>query len=707
MKNKIKANNKGLNTLEGVYVPTLLTILGVIMYLRLGWVVGNVGLWGALAIIVLAHVITATTTLSMSSMLTNIKIGAGGAYAIIARSLGMEMGGAIGIPLYFSQAISVAFYIAGFSELWVTFFPSHSLVIVGMIVWAVLTAVSIISTKLAFRVQYFILAAVVLSIISFLIGPSLNDGPMVLSGSMADASFWATFAIFFPAVTGILTGATMSGDLENPGKSIIKGTIAAVLTGFIVYMLLAVWFARQATTDLLLSDTMIIFKLARFDFLIIAGVMGAVLSSALSTLVSAPRTLAALAEDRVIPLGTFFAKKTKKGEPLNAILISSAISLVVIVLGNLNSLAVLLTMFFLTTYLMINLVVLIEQGTGISSFRPTMAMSILVPLLGTLGCLAVMLLINALFTGITVITIIAIYSLLKRKNLVSPFGDVRSSVFVALTEWAAQRIMKTPFHPRLWKPAVAIPVESPEDFRRISRFARNLVYPSGRLYYMTIFPETVMDENQKEAIEEVLQPILAEHIFVQKVFVQSDRFEKMLIQALQCFENSFLPPNMVLLTISDDPDKRDRLKVLINDLKHTKISVMCLWLHPKFGLGSEQKINIWLREKSRNNDLAVLSALKLMNNLRADITLYRAVGQEHQKLRVEKELTRFIEEARLPGNTQIKVLNGNFYELLKTETADLTILGMPGKYEDILKILDTAPGSILFVASGGFENILA
>ena len=96
-----------------------------------------------------------------------------------------------------------------------------------------------------------------------------------------------------------------------------------------------------------------------------------------------------------------------------------------------------------------------------------------------------------------------------------------------------------------------------------------------------------------------------------------------------------------------------------------------------------------------------------MNNLRADITLYRAVGQEHQKLRVEKELTRFIEEARLPGNTQIKVLNGNFYELLKTETADLTILGMPGKYEDILKILDTAPGSILFVASGGFENILA
>ncbi|AFA48616.1 amino acid permease [Acetobacterium woodii] len=707
MKKVKETKNKGLNTLEGVYVPTLLTILGVIMYLRLGWVVGNVGLWGALLIIVLAHVITVTTTLAMSSMLTNIKIGAGGAYAIISRSLGMEMGGAIGIPLYFSQAISVAFYIAGFSELWVTFFPSHSIILVGVIVWAVLTALSIISTRLAFRVQYFILAAVILSIISFLIGPSLNDGPMVLSGTMSEASFWATFAIFFPAVTGILTGATMSGDLANPGKSIIKGTFAAVVTGFVIYIFLAVWFARQAPQNLLLSDTMIIFKLARFDFLIIAGVMGAVLSSALSTLVSAPRTLAALAEDRVIPFGPFFSKKTKKGEPLHAILLSSLISLIVIVLGNLNSLAVLLTMFFLTTYLMINLVVLIEQGTGISSFRPTMAMSIFVPLVGTVGCFSVMLLINPLFTGVTIITIIVIYSLLKQKNLVSPFGDVRSSIFVTFTEWAAQRIMQTPYHPRLWKPAVAIPVESPEDFRRISRFVRNIIFPSGRLYYMTIFPETTMDETQKEAINDVLQPMIAERLFVQKVFVQSDHYGKMLIQALQCFENSFLPPNMVLLTISDDAEKRDRLKTLINDLRHTKISVMCLWLHPKFGLGSERKINIWLREKSRNNDLAVLSALKLVNNLHSEITLYRAVGHEHAKNKVEKELLGFIEEARLPGNTQIKVVTGNFYQLIQEESADLTILGMPGKYEDIIKLLDTSPGSLLFVASGGFENILA
>lgn len=702
-----KKTQKGLNTVEGVYVPTLLTILGVIMYLRLGWVVGNVGLWGTFLIIALAHIITISTTLSMSSMLTNIQIGAGGAYAIITRSLGLEMGGAIGIPLYLSQAISVAFYITGFSELWVTFFPSHSMRWVGVIAWILLTCLSIISARFAFRVQYLILAAVFLSIISFMTGPTLKAGEMVLTGEMKDGSFWMTFAVFFPAVTGVLTGATMSGDLENPRKSIIRGTLAAVITGLVIYILLAIWFARQAPQELLLSDYMVILKLARVKFLIVAGVMGAVLSSALSTLVSSPRTLAALAENRVIPLWKIFSKKNKKGEPIYAILVSSMISLFVILLGNLDSLAELLTMFFLTTYLMINVVVLIEQGTGLTSFRPTMAMSIFVPLVGSIGCFSVMLLINPLFTGITILIVSMIYSLLKRKNLISPWGDVRSSIFVAITEWAAQRIMRATYHPRLWKPAIAIPVETPEDFRRISRFARNLVCRSGRLYYMTVYSEIVMDEKHKNQIENALKPLTDEGVFVQKVFVRSDDFTSMLVRALQCFENSFLPPNTVLLTVSEDNKKREKMKELLDSLRYSKISLMCLWLHPKYNLGSEKSINIWLREKSPNNDLAVLSALKLAGNYDAQLTLCRVIENDRGKNKVEEDLLLFIEEARLPANTKTKVVSGSFYDLFQEETADLTILGMPMNYEEMIHLIDMAPGSILFVASDGMESLFA
>ena len=697
----------GLKTIEGVYVPTLLTILGVIMYLRLGWIVGNAGLWNTLIIIVIAHIITLCTTLSMSSMLTNINIGPGGAYAIVTRSLGLEMGGAIGIPLYLSQAISVAFYITGFSELWVTFFTDHSIEWVGAIVWALLTILSIIGARLAFKIQYFILGAVILSIVSFLTGESMNSGEMVLSGGLKQAGFWATFAIFFPAVTGILTGATMSGELENPRKSIIKGTLSAVLTGFGVYMLLAIWFAKQATEELLLADHSIILKLGSVRFIIIAGVMGAVLSSALSSLVTAPRTLAALSENRVVPFSKIFAKNNKKHEPFNAIVFSSLISLAVIFGGNLDSLAELLTMIFLTTYSMINLVVLLEQKIGIASFRPTMAMPIYIPMIGAGGCISAMLLINPLFSSVTLILTMGIYTLLKKRHMTSPWGDVRGGVFIAIAEWAAQKAMSLPYHPRLWKPSIVIPVEKPEDFRRVSRLLQSIIFPTGRVYYMSIYPETHIDKTHEKGIDEALAPLKAQKIFAQKILVKSTNFKEVLVPTLQCLSSTFLSPNAVLFTISDDPDKQMGFKALYKELKPIKMAVMCLWLHPKYNIGLEQKINIWLRDQSPNNDLIVLCALQIARNVDAQIKLCRVVNNIQEKKQAEKQLKEFIEQARLPMNTKIHILIGKYKEIFKGEIADLSILGMPMKYEDMIEVVETSPGSLLFIASGGMENALS
>lgn len=697
---------KGLKMFEGVYTPTLLTILGVIMYLRLGWVVGNVGFGGAVVIIVMAHVITVSTTLSMSSMLTNIRIGPGGAYAIITRSLGHEMGGAIGIPLYISQAISIAFYITGFSELWIYFFPAHSQMLVGVVTWLVLSAISMKSAKLAFQLQYGVLAVVGLSLVSFLFGPSLNPGGIAITGSMPAAGFWATFAIFFPAVTGVLTGATMSGELEDPRNSIIKGTLAAVFTGLAVYLLIAYWFAHQATLELLVSDTSIIFRLAKVKFLVVLGVMGAVLSSALSTLVSAPRTLSALAENRVVPFGNLLAAQNTKGEPVNAIILSSLISLVVILAGNLNSLAELLTMFFLTTYGMINMVVFLEQFTGVISYRPTMTMSIVVPVVGTVGCLSVMLLINPVFTGVTFITIGVIYSVLKRKNLTSPWGDVRGGVFISIAEWAAQKAMSIPYHPRLWKPSIAIPIEQPEDFRRISRFVVNLINPSGRMYYMTSHRETVMSREQEKNIDDALKPLKEERIFAQKVSVTSPDFRSVLVPSLQCMGSTFLPPNMVLFTISGDEEKRSQFKSVLESIRPLKIAVGCLWLHPKYNLGLERKINLWLRDRSPNNDIAILCALQFARNFGAELNLCRVIERDDMKKETVKELVVFIEEARLPANTKVRVYSGDFRRVLDGERADLTIMGMPQKYDVMLDLIDHSEGSIFFVASGGLENAL-
>ncbi|GAU76540.1 amino acid permease [Fusibacter sp. 3D3] len=696
----------GLKTFEGVYTPTLLTILGVILYLRLGWVVGNVGLIATIVIIVLAHMITLTTALSMSSMLTNIKIGSGGAYAIITRSLGLEMGGAIGIPLYLSQTFSIAFYITGFSELWITFFPNHSQVAVGIGTWFVLSAISMKSAKLAFRLQYGILVAVGLSLISFFIGPNLNEGSLVLKGSFQMSEFWKTFAIFFPAVTGVLTGATMSGDLENPRESIIKGTLAAIFTGFGVYLFVAFWFAHQATQEMLLTDPSIIFKLAGVKGLIIAGVMGAVLSSALSTLVSAPRTLSALAENRVVPFSNILGKQTASGEPLNAIMLSSIISLIVIVAGNLNSLAELLTMFFLTTYGMINIVVFLEQFTGVISYRPSLKMTILVPIMGALGCLSVMLLINPLFTIVTFVIIGMIYSYLKTKNLVSPWGDVRGGIFISVAEWAAQKVSSSPYHPRLWKPSIAIPVEKPEDFKRLVKIVYNLAYPSGRVYYLTSTENQIMNQSTEKEIERVLNPLKEKRIFVQKTIITSPDFESIIAPTLQCMKSSFLPPNIVLFTVSDNKEKQDKLKQIIKSIQFLKTSYCCLWIHPKMGFGIENKINLWLRSKSPNNDLAVLCALQLSRNFGAELNLCRVVRNEAEQEETVKKMLTFVEDARLPVNTKVRVLLGSFHENIVTTHADLNIIGMPVSYESMIEIIDIVPSSALFVSSIGHEDVM-
>ena len=699
---------KGLGTLEGVFTPTILTILGVVMYLRLGWVVGNVGLIETIIIILLANSITICTALSMASMVSNIEIGAGGAYAIISRSLGFEIGGAIGIPLYFSQAFSVAFYIIGFVELWQSYFPTHSGLLIGVVTWAVLTAISMKSAQLAFRVQYFVLAAIAISIAAFLAGPSQNPGEVIWLSSVGKVGFWETFAIFFPAVTGILAGVSMSGELRTPRRSIIVGTLTAIFTGLLVYLTLAYWFARQATAEALLANPTIILDLAFWRPAIVAGIVGATLSSALSTLVGAPRTLAALALNRLVPFAGFLGRRADDQEPRNAIFVSSLFSLLVIVAGNLDQLAQLLTMFFLTTYGAINLVVLVEQGSGIISFRPRLKVSILVPLIGFVGCIFTMLLIDKLFTLTTIVVIMIIYSILSRRErkLESPWGDVRGGIFTTVTEWAAQKAIAMEYHPRIWKPSLLVPVEQPEDFARVSRFVDNFLYPSGRLYILSLTSVRLDDAELNARYDEVLKPILEKKIFMRKTLIHTPTisFEAGLYPLTQVLLNAFLPPNTILFTLSGEESKQRQMERIYHMMRPLNTGLLFLHIHPKFGFGQERRVNLWLRDKSPNMNLAVLAALQLTRNWEARLTILRVVEAEASVESVTTDLELFVEQARLPVNTTVRVLSGDYCAHMMGHRADVTIMGMPREYSQMVDFADDFPGTILFVRDSGMED---
>ena len=325
-------------TFLGVYTPSILTILGLIMYLRFGWVVGNVGLPLTILIVLVASSITFITALSASAVATNMKVGVGGEYYMISRSLGLELGGAIGIPLYLCRTLSITFYSFGLSESILSFWPadwgtipSYSSLALTAGIIVIITAVSGKSASLALKLQIPIMILVGLSLFALIAGvfsAPLRTPELTATYRTAPEGFWYVFAVFFPAVTGFTAGIGMSGDLKNPRKSIPKGTMLAVISGTLIYLTIPVFLGitTRVSPEELGEPIIIWTKIAVLGaWLVFPAVWGAILSSAFGSVLGGPRVLQALAKDGLAP--KFLARLSKTGQPTVATWISGAIAL--------------------------------------------------------------------------------------------------------------------------------------------------------------------------------------------------------------------------------------------------------------------------------------------------------------------------------------------------------------------------------------------
>ncbi|MDP8212983.1 MAG: amino acid permease [Candidatus Zapsychrus exili] len=701
---------KRFSTFEGVFTPCLLSILGVIMYLRLGWVVGNAGLGGAILIIVLANFITLATALSMSSVVTNIRIGAGGAYSIIAKSLGLEAGGAIGIPLYISQAISVAFYIAGFSECWRSIFPTHSILLISLIVWLALLIVSYLSAKLAFRIQYIIMMFIVLSIVSIVLGKPQGFEGITLFNSTSSSNFWQIFAIFFPAVTGILVGASMSGELKDPRRAIPVGTISAMTLSFFMYIFLAYCFATKASALNLQNNLSVAIDTGRWQWMVIAGIMGATLSSALSMFVSAPRVFLALGKHDNLPFSKEFTHINDRGEPTVAILFTALIALTTILFGSLDKIAGLLTMFFLVTYGMINLTVFIEQSMGIASFRPTFRVNKIMPLLGSVGCVIIMFLINVKFSFIALLVIVFMYWLLLKRGTRFYSPDIRSGILVFFAEKFARMANALPYYPKIWKPNLLIPTEDIDNFSSITNFIENIVSPAGRIkvYKMAGLGRdlSALDKRLSESVES-----LKEHnIFVETTVVESMNMLSTATTVIQTLKGMFFPPNTFFYALKENINNDTLVKDVIVKASSEDLGVILLDYDKKVGFAQEQIINVWIREGSPNIGLSILIAIQLQRNWEGTIRILQVVNNEYDKENAVSYLEKLKNLMRISQNVEIEVLVGGFMEVLKeAPLADVNIFGMPEVPDISLirKIKQDVRTSVLFLRDSKYENVFA
>ena len=243
----------------GVFTPNVLTILGVIMFLRLGQVVGQSGIVDAIVILLCAKLITALTAVSLSAIATNTRVKGGGAYFLISRSLGVEFGGAIGVVFFLAQAVSVAMYVIGFTEAFIHAFPSWEpyRVPAASLLNVLVFLCVFIGAGWTIRVQYVILGVLGLSLLAFYLGALFEYSPQqaisnLCRGYSPGEDIFTMFALFFPAATGIMAGANMSGDLREPDRALPIGTFSAIAVTAIIYLSIILLLGGAASRDALL-----------------------------------------------------------------------------------------------------------------------------------------------------------------------------------------------------------------------------------------------------------------------------------------------------------------------------------------------------------------------------------------------------------------------------------------------------------------------
>ncbi|MBL7075984.1 MAG: amino acid permease [Kiritimatiellae bacterium] len=680
-------------TFKGVFTPSILTILGVVMYLRFGWVLGNVGLPATLLIVTMACSITFLTALALAALATNMKVGGGGSYYIISRSLGVEAGTAIGVPLFLAQTLGIAFYVIGFSEAFTSVFPIASVPMVATVTLLSLGVLTYFSADLALRTQFLVLALVAASLVSFFVGGAPTEViPPEITSIPAKRGFWIVFAVFFPAVTGIESGIAMSGDLKNPSKSLPLGTIAAVTSGYIIYMTIPIFLtAVVKDKTMLLTNTFIVHSVARWGSLIVAGVWAAALSSAVGTLLGAPRTLQALARDGVLPrfIGRGFGKG---GDPRIATLIALAVAITAIWMGDLNLIAPILTMFFLTSYGLLNLSAGLEGLIGSPSWHPTLKIPPGVSLFGAAACAAVMLMINTGATFAAMAVSGLIFFVMKRRSLTVQWGDMRYGLLMLVARQAIQRLATMKAHPRSWRPNILVLSGAPTTRWHLIDLASAIGHGEGCLTVATVIPTDLWSAEKEQGLSESIRNyVLKRNVGALAKVLPADDVITGAESLIRAYGFGSIVPNTILLGETGKDETFARFARLIQLVYRMRRNLILV----RDGEAQEEeeqhreRIDIWWRGERENIGLMLALALLLKRGgrwSRATITVKTVATTDSTADKARHRLEALAkgqrmevipEVVRAPADAVFPAIRAS------SKDADLVFVGMHAPAEDV------------------------
>lgn len=727
-----KLNNKkaGFGTLP-VFMTAISTILGAILFLRFGYAIANTGFLGTIGIIILGHIITIPTAMAVAEIATNQKVEGGGAYYIISRSFGLNIGAAIGITLYLSQAISIAFYLIAFTEsftsllslvpadlVWIINKPSIGIVSLALLAIVMLTK----GANVGMKALYLIVGILFLSIGMFLAGEPLIENKEIEFFKTIDEpdSFFSVFTIIFPAFTGLAAGLGLSGDLRDPKRSIPRGTLIATFFGMFVYIIITYKLTVSATLFELNHDPLIMSRIAVWGPIVPIGLACASISSALGSAIVAPRTLQAIGFDNIFPnqtLNLWFAKgKKSNNEPINSSVVTLLIAFVFVAMGNINFVAEIISMFFMVTYGAICLISFLEHLAADPSYRPTFRSKWYLSLLGAVLSVWMMFKMNAPYAILSLAIMSSFYYFItvrnhENKGLANLFRGVVFQLSRQMQIFL-QRADKEDIE-KHWRPFIICVTE--DSFKRRSAFdlLRWVSYKYGfgtYIHYVKGLLNNETNEESKVVMKRLLNLAAGSKNRVYLDTIISPSYTSALAQVVQLSGVSGKGNNLILFEFSrDEPENLTRAFEHFPLLRSTNFDV-CILNSSYKGFGYRKEIHIWITSNDYYNaNLMILLAYIMLGHpdwrqgTIKIFALFPLLSAEEE----EKKLQELIRSGRLPissNNVTVIVHSGKRVKEAiadHSSDADLTIVGFrdtdtqnPDKFIEYADV-----GNILFVNS--------
>ena len=728
---------------SAVYFTAIATLFGAILFLRFGFAVGTVGLWGVFALIILGNMVTIPTAMAISELATNKRVEGGGEYFIISRSFGLNIGGTLGIMLYLSQTISVAFYIIAFTEAFGFFFDymSNSFGIelprqvISVPVMLLLSALVIVKgANMGMKALYLVVGLLILSLILFFLGKPVEGNVATYFESNSkwvnSSQLFVVFSIIFPAFTGMTAGVGLSGDLKKPGKSIPLGTTAGTLTSFVIYFFIAYKLATSASSSQLLGNQLIMADIALFGSIIVPlGLAASTFSSALGSVMVGPRTLQAIALDNSIPIKSVnkWLSKTrnKDNEPVNSSIITCLIALVFVSIGGVDVVAQIITMFFLVTYGSLCLISFLNHFGSSPSYRPSFKSKWYISFIGFLTAVWVMFQISLIYTLVAFTTITLIYLYMdnfhkERKGFAALFANslfkVNRDLQIYLQKKKTRDTLKNDWRPS----AICI---SKNTFKRSN--ALNLIdwisYKYGFGTYLHLIDGYFSRKTSAQAEEELKSLVTnldsSNHVYIDTIISPSTT--SAIAQSIQIPGIAGMENNMVIFEF-DKYDPQD-LNGIIDNFRMVNAGGfdVCILASSHKPIVFKNGVHIWVRSfDTENTNLMILLGFIILghpNWKKANIKLFNICSEEDAE-NVRKQMIELVETGRLPitpKNVEVVIRDQNrsIKEIICTHSHDagLTMIGFNENSfnngnTDLFDGYDEM-GNILFVHSNGVKEI--